>query len=320
MPVKIIPKGSKYGKLTTTGKYEIKNHYAYFECICECGTVKWLKGKDLNYGSYKSCGCYGKEQRRKSTIKHNLSNSRLYGIWNDMRTRCNKAYTNNYLNYGGRGISVCSEWDNTNDGFLNFYNWAIKNGYKEHLTIDRINVNGNYEPSNCRWATMAEQSRNKRNNRYFIIDGIKKTMTDLAKDNGINPKTLQGRIDRGYSIEDAISKEKPNKRIIIYEGKEMTPKEFSEKFDINYNTIMTRITSGCTDCKELLKKNRISNICKPVNQYDLQGNYIASFSSASEAARKNNCCKSGVIECCNGKKKKFLNWVFRYQEQEQKWD
>jgi hypothetical protein len=318
LAIKEIPKGTRFGKLTATGQSEIRKSgnkkLSYHKCICDCGKTTWARGTSLRYGTTLSCGCYRTEQRIASIKKHNLSNSRLYRIWNDMRTRCNKEYCDHFKDYGGRGIKVCSEWDNLNDGFQNFYEWSMSNGYSNDLTIDRVDNDGDYKPGNCRWVTQYEQNRNKRNNHYLDIDGERKIITDIAKENGLHPSTLKGRLDNGCSVEDAIKIVKRNKRIINYNGKNYNPKQFSEMTGINYNTIMTRITKGYSSAEDLIILNRSAMSRKVVNQYDLIGNFIASYPSASEAARKNNCCKSGVIECCNGKKKKFKDWVFKYSD------
>lgn len=314
MLIKIIPPNTKYGRLTITGNYELrkasKNNIAYFECICDCGNIIWARGSNIRYGSTRSCGC-----RVGQKYKHNSSKTRLYRIWNNMRSRCNAPKIASYKNYGARGIKVCDEWDNVNDGFHNFQKWALSNGYFDNLTLDRIDVNGNYEPSNCRWVTQYEQSRNKRTNRFLEVNGAKKIITDVAKEHGINVKTLQDRLDRGYSLKEALEKELPNKRLIYYKEQFLTPRQFSEVTGINFNTIMTRMTKGYIDAEDLIVPDRNIFLRKSVNQYDLEGNFIASYPSASEAARKNNCCKSGVIECCNGKKSKFKNWVFKYIEE-----
>ena len=122
-----------------------------------------------------------------------------------MINRCYRVADISYKNYGGRGITVCKEWKND---FMAFYNWSISNGYKEGLTIDRINTNGNYEPSNCRWVSMKVQQNNRSNNRILEYKGQKKTITEWARICGLSYRNLHYRLKNGYSIEQAIEKPK----------------------------------------------------------------------------------------------------------------
>ena len=138
-----------------------------WKCKCDCGNEKIVRGSDLTTRKTSSCGCYRKEKTSVTHTIHGGKNSRLYAVWCDIKQRCNNSNNPIYKYYGERGIKLCEEW--TND-FNVFREWAIKNGYDENAkrgkcTIDRIDVNGNYEPSNCRWVSMAEQNLNKRNTR-----------------------------------------------------------------------------------------------------------------------------------------------------------
>ncbi|WP_097026146.1 hypothetical protein [Clostridium peptidivorans] len=156
-PVNII--GKKYGYWTVIKRSKNINGRSTWVCECKCGNRKIVKLHDLRNGRSKSCGCLRKETTSKNFKTHNLTNHRLFSIWSCMKTRCYNPNATNYERYGARGIRICDEWLND---FMNFYNWSMGNGYKDDLTIDRINNDGNYESSNCRWATIEQQANNKR--------------------------------------------------------------------------------------------------------------------------------------------------------------
>ena len=125
---------------------------------------------------------------------HLMTNTRMYSVWKTMRTRCNNPNHQDYKYYGGRGIKVCKEWDD----FSKFYNWAMANGYSDDLTIDRIDVNKNYEPSNCRWVTMRNQCRNKRNTVYGIYKGERKPLIEISEITGISLYTLHAAVKKSH--------------------------------------------------------------------------------------------------------------------------
>lgn len=144
------------------------------------------------------------QKGNKNVVKHGLSNTRLHKIWHSMYCRCYYPTTNQYKNYGGRGIKVCEEWKHT-EGFINFYNWAINNGYKENLTLDRIDNNKGYCPENCRWKTPKEQSNNRRNNVCYTFNGETKTSKQWCELYNVSQTTLLDRLKRGWTLEQALT-------------------------------------------------------------------------------------------------------------------
>lgn len=165
--------GRRFGRLVVldyayaerkSTKYR-KGYWHYWDCICDCGKLCTVKGRDLRRGGVKSCGCLWRENVGPKG-KHHKCATRLYTVWEGMRSRCNNPNSAYYTYYGGRGIRVCIEWDD----FMNFHDWAMQNGYEPsakhgECTLDRIDVNGNYEPSNCRWVDMKTQLKNRRPRR-----------------------------------------------------------------------------------------------------------------------------------------------------------
>lgn len=167
MPAKDLT-GREFGRLKVIERQgSNKKRHALWLCACQCGNSKVISSQDLLSGNTNSCGCFRKEKNRDLNQTHKMTGTRLYVIWKGMKERCYRHTSPKYKDYGGRGIAICDEWKND---FQAFHDWAISHGYAENLTIDRINNDGGYEPSNCRWATIAEQNKNKRKN---IKSGVK---------------------------------------------------------------------------------------------------------------------------------------------------
>ena len=174
---------------------------AMWKCRCECGNEKEVYQKHLLSGASTSCGCYTAErasyrmkENNPTVRKHGMCNTRLYRIWSDMKDRCTNPNNTKYSCYGGRGIAVCDNWHE----FSAFKNWALSNGYDDNLTLDRIDTDGNYEPSNCRFLTIQRQQYNKRTNHLITYNGKTQTLTEWADERGIKRNTLDARINRSH--------------------------------------------------------------------------------------------------------------------------
>lgn len=195
--------GKKFGKLTVIKKNgSSRNYISMWLCRCECGNEVVIRSDHLRNGSSKSCGCFQREKSKEANTKHGCCYERVYNSWRGMKERCYNEKNSEYKHYGGKGVKVCSEWQE----FIPFYQWALANGYAENLTIDRIDNDGNYEPSNCRWATNKEQQNNKSNNRLITYKGETKTLAQWAETTGIAYYTLWHRINKyHWSIEEAFT-------------------------------------------------------------------------------------------------------------------
>ena len=196
--------GQRFGRLTVVRQNGFnKNHNAMWMCECDCGNIVTVRSGKLQDGTTKSCGCL----RRELKTTHGMTQSRIHGVWCAMKARCYNENSISYKNYGGRGISVCDEWKN----FEPFYEWAIENGYDEmakrgEFTIDRIDVNGDYSPSNCRWLDIGEQQRHRRNNHIISYNGKEQTASRWAEEVGISRALLIARISKlNWSIEKALT-------------------------------------------------------------------------------------------------------------------
>lgn len=169
-------------------------------CQCNCGKKTVVTTDNLVSGHTKSCGCLRHEPYTKT---HGETNTRLYKIWVGIKDRCYNSNSYNYENYGERGILVCDEW---NSSYESFRDWAMCNGYSDSLTIDRVDYDGDYEPSNCRWTDVKTQANNRRTNRFITFKGETHTISEWGEITGIKPNTIRMRLDSyGYTIEQALS-------------------------------------------------------------------------------------------------------------------
>jgi len=203
--------GKRFGRLVAIEfkpKRDSKGkRLSYWLCQCDCGNTKEIQTTALIQGVTNSCGCIRREGPHRT---HGMKDERIYSIWQNMKTRCHDENVSVYKYYGGRGINYCEEWEN----FINFKN-DMYEGYLKHVeefgekntSIDRINVNGNYEPSNCKWATCKEQGRNQRRNKRYLINNEKLTAIEISEEYGIPSSTIISRIKTNKPVKEIINTE-----------------------------------------------------------------------------------------------------------------
>jgi hypothetical protein len=201
----------KFGRLTVKYRGENRCGHPTWYCECECGGHKEILGEHLRGGFINSCGClqkeicgsvhrtHGQSRTKYSHRPDGTDNTRPYLIWKNMRQRCGNPKNPNYDRYGGRGISVCDEWND----YIIFYEWAIQNGYSDKLTLERKDNDLGYDPSNCKWATHKEQMNNNSRSNMLTHNGRTQSITMWAEELNIKTQTIQGRIDGNLS-EDKI--------------------------------------------------------------------------------------------------------------------
>ena len=198
--------GQIFGRLTVIDfAYTSKGRKAYWNCLCECGKRTVVSGDKLRSGRTKSCGCLQDELRKKGLNHrtHGMTNTKLYVIWCNMKARCYSENCDMYYNYGGRGIRVCDEWRNS---FKNFAEWAFSSGYTNGLSIERKNVDGNYEPNNCLWIPLREQAFNQRRSHRLTAFGKTQTIGEWANETGLKYDTIERRINQyGWTAEEALT-------------------------------------------------------------------------------------------------------------------
>lgn len=195
----------KFNRLTVIGQVGTKNGCRLWLCRCECGNIKTATTTKLKRGLVKSCGCLNDETRIRTHTTHGGTHTRLYGIWIAMRKRCYYKHSKDYHLYGAKGITVCESWKNS---FENFKRWSLENGYRDDLTIDRIDGMKGYSPENCRWGDIFLQANNRNNNHNLMFRNETHSISEWARIVGICASTIHTRIRHGWSVERALT-EKP---------------------------------------------------------------------------------------------------------------
>ena len=230
--------GETFGDLTVVDVTD-----ASVICKCACGNTKEFSNWLMEYREPKTCGCYMSRYGSKLIPKtHGLSKTPEYSIWKAMRRRCNKHNDPHYANYGGRGIKVCEEWNESFESFISDVGFRPDKSY----TLDRIDNDGNYEPGNVRWATRMDNQNNRRNTVYIEYNGQNRTLREWSEVTGIPFKTLNMRYRRGKTLEEVFN---PNVKVnkvtmVTYQGRTQSTKQWCEELGLPVEPIRCRINRG----------------------------------------------------------------------------
>lgn len=275
--------GERFFRLTAMEPLDNNfNSNTTWKCQCACGNTWNVKAGHLKSGNTKSCGCL---KREKSTANghanktHGLTKTVEYKTWSAMKRRCYNPETESYSDYGARGITVCERWKNS---FENFLADMGKRPSNEH-SIERINVDGHYEPGNCKWGTIDEQNNNKRTSVHFVMDGEKLSLTQIARKYDIPIATLVSRIYRDkLPIEEAVLKI-ANRRLVTFKGETKTVGEFARQYGINYGTLRDRLLAGIpfekaviVETKRLVYRGVETSIRKLAKEFEMSATGLAS--------------------------------------------
>jgi len=191
--------GKTFGRLFVTGKTKLEKEVLFWECICNCGTICFVRGQQLRIGKTLSCGCLHRDMTSKASYIHGMSHKQIHNIWCSIKQRCNNVKNSSYHNYGGRGITICDEWLD----FDRFY--SDMGECPAGMTIDRIDNDKGYFKENCHWATRKEQANNRRNGKKIEFNGVEKTQAEWEDFLSLPRGIIWGRLNRGWSIERALT-------------------------------------------------------------------------------------------------------------------
>lgn len=237
----------RFGRLTVIKECEErKDGKKIYKCICDCGNITYVKGTVLRSGRTKSCGCLMKDITIKRSTKHGKSHTRLYKIYCSMKQRCYNKNDKHYKWYGKKSIKICDEWLNN---FQAFYDWSMSNGYNDNLTIDRIDVNGNYEPYNCRWTDQKTQQNNKTNNVYITYNNKTQNITKWAEELNINRNTIYTRYLKGWSDKDCLFGRDKHKHKTLFKYDYITNKILN-----TYNSILEASLHNDIKCSTIRRQ------------------------------------------------------------------
>lgn len=239
--------GQKFGRLTVLERLPKYRHgLTFYRCICDCGNETIVYSGQFVCGKTKSCGCLAKEMAKTIARTHGMRYTQLYKTWAGIKDRTNPKNHNNKYNYKKLHISMCDEWKNS---FEAFRDWALANGYKEEklpngrnkYEIDRIDTYGNYEPSNCRWATSKEQMNNQTTNKRITYNGKTQTLSQWCDELKFNYKLVNQRLWSGWNVERAFNESSDKKNYYEYKGKTLNKKQICEITGLTMTNLENRL-------------------------------------------------------------------------------
>lgn len=236
--------GQRFGRLTVIEFVgQDKHKRALWKCKCDCGRECVKNSKHLTPAGTKSCGCLLSEVTIARSTIHEMSYTKIHQTWSRMKQRCYDLNFIGYDYYGGRGIAICDEW---RDDFVAFYNHVSKLEHfgEDGYSLDRINVNGNYEPGNVRWATAKEQARNKRSTVMVEYDGREISLQEAAEYYGINYVAIKARWAHGLRGDELFKPLREALPLVEYNDEEITLKEAAKRSGISYLTLYNRFKAG----------------------------------------------------------------------------
>lgn len=242
--------GKRFGRLVVTARGKnSQDGKPQYVCICDCGNTCLVRGKLLRTGRTQSCSCYRYEQLNKALTKHGYCFTKTYQSWVGMKDRCLNPQSKFYKNYGGRGITVCDRW-------MKFENFLSDMGHRpKRKSLERIDVNRGYEPSNCCWATMRQQANNKRNTVRITYNGVTQTISAWADQLGIPRTTINVRYHKGLPPEQVLAPKRVVETI-LFKGRRMTWPEVAKAAGIPYVTLRHRLRQGMP-LQKAIQKNRL---------------------------------------------------------------
>lgn len=335
-----IQEGDRFGYLTVIREVEPNitpcgTVQRKFLCRCDCGNKVIHSLGAFRRSSNCSCGCknYDIGSLNRKYTKEQTS-SFLYSTWQGMKQRCLDPNSSNYANYGGRGITICDEWL---DDYIKFYDWALSNGASKEMTLDRIDVNGDYEPSNCRWADAYTQANNTRQNRFIEYNGERLSVMQWSRITGIKEGTIRRRLDSyGYSVAEALEYEPHTKTTCDRSHTRKIVNQYSldgefirewpsaqvasESLGISIKAIQMCVTeyyqSGGGYIWKYPNGARVhKQRRKKVVQYSLEGNFIAEHNDVFVASKATGVSHETIRDICKGRRiPRRIKFIFKFKE------